>query len=282
MTLIDSLRQPEYTGENRCIPCTTANLVIAGVATLLVSVVSVPLGLAFLVAALASIWLRGYLVPGTPELTQRYLPDWVLAKFDKLPAEPFDVDGFDTETFLLDSGVVVDDEAAGDIVLDPTFEAAWYDRMAALGDGETDRDELAALIRRDPEEFEISYFGDAFVASVGPEWIGQWESRAAFVADMAAARELAERHPDWEHMPLTVRSRALGGLRLFLDRCPTCDGDVSMAPDVVKSCCRSYDVIAVRCEDCSARLLEADFDPAMLEDAAEAVDASGDGDAVVA
>jgi hypothetical protein len=281
MTLIDSLRQPEYTGENRCIPCTTANLVIAGALTLLVGVVSVPLGFAVLVAALGAIWLRGYLVPGTPELTQRYLPDWVLAKFDKLPAEPYDSEGFNVETFLLDAGVVVDDETVGDIVLDPAFEAAWYDRMAALDDGETDRDELAALIRHDPDEFGISYFGDAFVASVGPEWIGQWESRAAFVADMAAGRELADRHPDWDRMPLSVRSRALGGLRLFLDRCPTCDGDVSMAPDVVKSCCRSYDVIAVRCEGCGARLLEADFDAAMLGDDT-APDATSDGDAVVA
>jgi hypothetical protein len=52
-----------------------------------------------------------------------------------------------------------------------------------------------------------------------------------------------------------------------------------MAPDVVKSCCRSYDVIAVRCEDCGARLLEADYDPATLADETEMTDA---GDTVAA
>ena len=277
MKLLDSLRQPEYTGENRCMPCTITNLAIAGVATLLVGVVSVPLAAVFLVAALASIWLRGYLVPGTPELTRRYLPDWVLAKFDKLPAREFDVESFDTEAFLVEAGVVVEDESLGDIVLASDFEDAWYDRMSALGDGETDKTELGSLIRRDPEAFDISYFGDAFVASVGPEWIGQWESRAAFVADIAAARELVGRHADWTDMPLSLRSRVLGGLRLFLERCPTCDGTVSMAPEVVKSCCRSYDVIAVSCEDCGARLLEADYDPAMLavDDVEEADSAGG-------
>ena len=39
-----------------------------------------------LVVALAAIWLRGYLVPGTPELTKRYLPERALALFGKAPA----------------------------------------------------------------------------------------------------------------------------------------------------------------------------------------------------
>jgi hypothetical protein len=284
MTLIDDLRKPEYTGSNRCLPCTTVNVAIAAAGTLVLGFLSVPLAVGFLVLAVASIWLRGYLVPGTPELTKRYLPDWVLARFDKLPRDPIDPDDFDIETFLADAGVLVEDAAVGDVVLAPDFERAWADRMAALDDGDTDEAELASLIGRDPDEFETSHFGEAFVASVGPEWIGQWESRAAFVADVAAARELAVRSPDWETLPLSVRSRVLGGLRLFLERCPTCDGAVSMAPDVVTSCCRSYDVIAVRCEDCGARLLEADYDPATL--AEEATDAGGSdadaGDAVVA
>jgi hypothetical protein len=284
MTLLDSLRKPEYTGENRCIPCTTVNLVIAGVGGLLLALLSLPLAAGFVALALGSIWLRGYLVPGTPELTKRYFPDWLLARFDKLPRAQFDARTFDTEAFLAEAGVVVEDESLGDIALAPDFEAAWTERMADLGDGDTDKAELASLIGHDPDEFDISYFGDAFVASVGPEWIGQWESRAAFVADMAAARELAARTPDWGDMPLSLRSRVLGGLRLFLEQCPTCDGTVSMAPDVVKSCCRSYDVIAVRCEDCGARLLEADYDPASLYDDADGVEGAGVGtdDAVVA
>ena len=84
---VDRLRQPEYTGENRCIPCTAVNLVIAVVLALVVSVVLLPVtGLIVFAISVAAIYLRGYLVPGTPTLTKRYFPDWLLAKFDKGPA----------------------------------------------------------------------------------------------------------------------------------------------------------------------------------------------------
>ena len=83
---IDRLRQPEYTGENRCIPCTTVNLVIAVVLTVLAGVVFLPAAVAVFALSVAAIYLRGYLVPGTPTLTKRYFPDWLLAKFDKGPA----------------------------------------------------------------------------------------------------------------------------------------------------------------------------------------------------
>ena len=82
---LEEIRQPEYTGENRCVPCTIANFAITAVFAAAVALVSVPLSLGFVVAALGSIWLRGYLVPKTPELTKRYFPEWLLAKFDKEP-----------------------------------------------------------------------------------------------------------------------------------------------------------------------------------------------------
>ena len=80
---LDRVRQPEYTGENRCVPCTVANLAIAAVLTAGLAFASVPGAAVFAVFAVGSIWLRGYLVPKTPELTKRYFPDWLLAKFDK-------------------------------------------------------------------------------------------------------------------------------------------------------------------------------------------------------
>ena len=79
---LERVRQPEYVGENRCVPCTVTNLVIAAVLTAALAWLSVPLAVAFAVLAVASIWLRGYLVPKTPELTKQYLPNELLAKFD--------------------------------------------------------------------------------------------------------------------------------------------------------------------------------------------------------
>ncbi|MFB6108860.1 MAG: hypothetical protein ABEJ82_08485 [Haloplanus sp.] len=262
-TFVRSFRNPQYTGPNRCLPCTVTNVAIAGVGSLALAVFEPLLGVVAFLAALTAIYFRGYLVPGTPAFTARYFPDWLLARFDKV--EPFDFASYDTETTLREAGVVVDDATGSDLVLDADFERAWYERMAAMDGGATDRDELAALVDLDPAAFTIERFGDAVVASVDDARVGRWESRAAFVADVTAARELDARYPAWRSFPLAVRSELLGGLRLFLDRCPTCDGDVTVGQEVVKSCCRSYDVVAVSCSDCGARLLEADFDPGVLE-----------------
>ncbi|MFC6975122.1 hypothetical protein ACFQL1_11345 [Halomicroarcula sp. GCM10025709] len=81
--MLARLRDPEYTGENRCLPCTIVNsaiaVALAGAVGVGIAVATTPV-LAGVAAALVlavsalSIWLRGYLVPGTPELTKRYMP----------------------------------------------------------------------------------------------------------------------------------------------------------------------------------------------------------------
>lgn len=85
---LERLARPEYTGGNRCTPCTVVNLVFAVGLALAAGRVRSLLALPTLVAATVVIYLRGYLVPGTPALTRRYLPDRVLAAFDKRPNEP--------------------------------------------------------------------------------------------------------------------------------------------------------------------------------------------------
>lgn len=89
--LIDALRKPEYVGENRCPPCTAVNVAIAIAGSALILARSRRrrdrlFAVAALGGSLAAIYLRGYLVPGTPELTKRYLPERVLAAFGKEPA----------------------------------------------------------------------------------------------------------------------------------------------------------------------------------------------------
>lgn len=83
--VIDRLRQPEYVGENRCVPCTVVNSIIALLLAGAVALAWPPAGAAVLLLSAAAIYLRGYLVPGTPELTRRYLPDRVLRAFGKEP-----------------------------------------------------------------------------------------------------------------------------------------------------------------------------------------------------
>lgn len=87
-SLHDRLAKPEYTGENRCLPCTIVNLAIAVVlGGALWAILSPIVGLAAVGIGLAAIGLRGYIVPGTPTLTKRYFPDRVLAAFDKHPVD---------------------------------------------------------------------------------------------------------------------------------------------------------------------------------------------------
>ncbi|AHF98815.1 hypothetical protein HALLA_08015 [Halostagnicola larsenii XH-48] len=92
---IDRLRQPAYTGENRCTPCTILNVVIAAVLVAVavgVTVSNTGLAAATVVGTVlaavsgATIYLRGYLVPGTPRLTEAMLPARVRQWFEKRPS----------------------------------------------------------------------------------------------------------------------------------------------------------------------------------------------------
>ncbi|MFD1645253.1 hypothetical protein [Haloarchaeobius litoreus] len=259
-SFVDQLRRPEYTGENRCIPCTVTNLGIAGVLSAGAFLLSPWLAAVVALTSVTAIYLRGYLVPGTPELTKRYFPDRLLAWFDKAPAG-FHAESFAVEPLLLDAGAVVPGEA--DLELDPTFAVAWHAEMETLADKPSQRAALAALTDLDAESIRLDTRPGRFVAWYDGEWLGQWESRAAFIADVAAAPVLAAGLDDWETMPVAYRSELLAGLRLFLDRCPACEGDVSFGTDVVESCCRSYDVVAANCEGCDARLFELPYDESM-------------------
>jgi len=265
------LRDPRYTGANRCLPCTVVNLAIAAVIALAIATISLPWALAVLGLSMLTIAVRGYLVPGTPTLTKRYLPDRVLGWFDKRPDRALDgaVDGdgrsIDPGRMLLNAGVLREDPAVDDYVLEESFHAAWVDRATTVADRDEDATELARFLDVDPELVSLIDRGYAFVASLDGEWIGQWESRSAFVADMAAAAVLAERFDEWSTLSTARRSELLGSLRLFVERCPTCDGTVTLGTTVVESCCRQYDVLAATCDDCGARLFEADVDPDALE-----------------
>ena len=102
--------------------------------------------------------------------------------------------------------------------------------------------------------------GSATVARIDGTRAGQWESRAALIADLAAAHELPDRVEGWESMPTEVRSQLLGGLRIFLEDCPDCGGPVLAGRETVTSCCRSHEVVAASCEECGARLLELPYE----------------------
>ncbi|MEY7852173.1 hypothetical protein AB7C87_23565 [Natrarchaeobius sp. A-rgal3] len=265
------MKNPTYTGENRCVPCTLLNLVLAVV--LSVTVVAVlsgtgtalgaPAGVATFVAATALIYFRGYLVPGTPTLTKRYVPERVLAAFDKAPERTEWVET-DPRELLFSLGVVVDDPAMDDLVLDPAFVDAWNRSIEVHRTEESElRRSLARLSGTGPRDLEFRDGPHVFALETSDAHLANWPSQAACIADAAGAVVLPEWDSDWDRRPVAVRADLLGVLRLFLERCPTCDGHVSLSQDVVESCCRRRDVAAATCRDCDARLFEMDVDPAM-------------------
>ena len=273
--VISRFKRPEYTGENRCLPCTVVNAVIAALVGLIVAAagavavspaVGVGVGVATVGAGLAVIYLRGYLVPGTPSLTRRYFPAWLLALFGKEPVlerhQPIgDAGEIDPESALLRIGALEECQDGEELCLTEPFREAWRAELEAL-DPESGRDRLLWLLDVDVDESDVSYkeFGSAFRARVDGTPVGKWESEAAFLSDLGAAKVFAEHHPDWHELPVESRGQLLNAVRLFADTCPSCGGEPSFGAETVRSCCSSYEVAVVTCDDCEARLFETPVD----------------------
>lgn len=176
--LFETVRQPEYTGKNRCAPCTWANSVIAVVLSLAVGALVVSVATAAIAVAAAgtvlglstgAIYLRGYLVPGTPELTAKYFPVWLFEKFDKSPA-PFwpsteveDVEEVEEVEFDIDPVVALQESGAvrecphvDDLCLSDAFRRHWHDQF----DRVWARDEVTVLADHfDVGEHEVTVPG---------------------------------------------------------------------------------------------------------------------------
>ncbi|MEF8820380.1 MAG: hypothetical protein V5A31_13740 [Haloferacaceae archaeon] len=242
--LYDRVRDPAYTGRNRCTACTVVNAVLAAAAAGLVAVVSPPLAVLVLVVAAAVVALRGYLVPGTPALTHRCLPDRIHALF-----EAGDVPTEDPGAALVALGVL-DDPA------DPSL-TPWFRRRHAAALARYVGDALAV----DPASvaFEAAPDGDGVVATVDGDWVGAWPSRAALVADAATDAVLSAR-PAWTDLDHAARADLAGRVRGFVDDCPACGGNVVDSNATVDSCCRSVEVLARSCAACDARVVELERD----------------------
>jgi hypothetical protein len=263
-------KRPEYTGTNRCLPCTAVNVALAAVfaissAVIVATTVSVSaaslVGISVFGGSLLVIYFNGYLVPGTPALTKRYLPRWLLAAFGKDPFARLD-GTFDPDETLRTVGVVI--EGREDLQLLPVFKNAW--RTAIDDIGTADMSTEAEIIQRivslsgfNADGIEIIDDPEAFRVWYGEELIANWESRAACIADLAAADILPEYDSWWQERPLAMQAELLGALRLFLDRCPVCHGAVTLSLEVVSSCCSDYNVVATTCDGCNARLFEAEL-----------------------
>jgi len=286
--MLESVREEKYTGENRCGPCTVLNLVIAGLVGSAVARKSRLGGVVVVGVSVGLIYLRGYLVPGTPTLTKRYLPATVLRWFGKDPelemasglgaggdgvTEPETAeredgptpetepagDEVDLESYFIDHSVLELCAGGTDLCLTDEFGADWSASLGAVDDvAGTD---LADALDLDGDgAYAIAEHGDARVLRRDEDIVGKWPSQAALVADVAAASVLADRDPSWAAREPEIRGQILNGLRLFLPTCPNGE-DVELTEETVESCCQSHEVVAAVCAESGDRLFEQRLDP---------------------
>lgn len=260
-TVLARLRHPEYTGSNRCWPCTVVNAIALAVLAAGVSVVSIPAGMAVAGIGGVAIWLRGYLLPFTP----LYAP--ILA--DRLPGDLFHQEppsdslastaASEAEAVLaelVDAGVL---RASGDTLdLDETFESEWYEEMERL-DSVTDEALARELESRLFDEHDVSVHAKTdppyIVVSDGTSSIANetWIRRPIATVEAAAGFTLQ----DWDVDPDVV-TPAAHSLGLFLGTCPRCGTELQEQP--ASGCCGPPEtgpngnlVGEIVCESCAIR-----------------------------
>lgn len=262
--LIESLRDPGYTGDRRCWPCTVVNAVLVGLAALVIGrrwrrlAGMLVLGIGGLLIA-----LRGYVVPYTPRFAPRLvdrLP--VDLGFDHAPpAEPSDSlvapeNPDQLVGVLIEAGVLTGEET---LYLEDGFAAVWEREMAALRE-ETDHEVAAAAAAAVPYEADSTVSGERLLVAGDRD---AWLSRPVAIAETAGIEALVDAGLDRE-----TAASAAGALRMFLPVCPDCGGPV--IESTIGNCCGGTkgvydrpDREALVCGDCESVLYE--FQP--LDDA---------------
>lgn len=267
--LLDRLRQPEHTGENRCQPCTVVNVVIAAAVAGVLALVAVEAGVVVFALSVLVIYLRGYLVPYTPTLTAKYLPEPVLRALGKEP-EPASADrawraieklerereaNVVVDRFLLNAGAVEHaDTESGDLRLTDRLKERVDTRLAELGEEPVTTERIAALFDADPAE--VSRKDREYPAYEVGIRIRKWPSDAALKADIATDAALTESTDRWGTVPVEQRMEMRALLRTCRTDCPMCGGDLIETSETVESCCVDVDRYAFRCEVCGVHLAE--------------------------
>ena len=266
LPVLDRFREPAYTGANRCVPCTVVNVVIAVLVSGVVGVPFAPAGVAVFALSLLSIYLRGYLIPGTPTLTKRYLPAPIQERFDDhgddeeewetlQKVEEHRQNTVDPEQFLVDEGVVARGDEGEDRFTDE-FAALREDHLATSRDSLDDPATLAGLFDADPDSVSIE--DRDYPAISIDNRIRKWPSEAALLADVATDAALAAWTDRWADVPLEQRATVREALRTLCEGCPACGGEITTTAEKVESCCGLHEVIAAECEACGDRLRELD------------------------
>lgn len=262
MNLLDTLRDPAHTGENRCRPCTAVNVALVAAGTILAGVAFPPAAPVVLLGGLLVVYFRGYVVPGTP----RFAPRLVAA----LPADlGFEAakeasrhersdslgEDVDPERLIADlsaAGVLVETDV--ELRLADDFREAFERRCETLR--ALDDDELATRTANAASGTPDGKAVNNRILIAGDRDV--WLSPAVAIAETAAVETLAE----WD-LDSDIRQAAARPLRTFVRTCPACGGTVRET--TLRNCCggpgsthRNPERAVLACEACDAVVFEFD------------------------
>ncbi|POG56601.1 hypothetical protein [Haloferax marisrubri] len=183
------------------------------------------------------------------------------------PSPPLSLDGRVDLTAALHGAGVFATDADDSLSLSPQFADDWRTRMLETEGRSRDREALAGLLGVDPDRVEMGWNERGLFARLDRGTVGQWASRAAFVADLTAVATFRRYYPEWWRLSTADRNRVLGALRLCLRTCPTCDGAVTVETEQVGSSERDGTKrrVSATCRGCDASL----FDGVVEQSAAE-------------
>jgi len=236
MDIFGTLRNPAQTGERRCVPCTIVNLAVLWVLVNVIvlfgpAVVALPV----FAVGLGTIWLRGYLVPYTPQFAPKLVaaspvPDtWFHDTRETGALSPDSEDGDAMVAALAQAGIIeVDGER---LLLAREFEQQWHaemDRLASLSLSAL-ADELGSIDSL-PAVRPVESDGKSWLAVSGQTAL---VPRHVAVAERGAIDALATAVDD----PATRLAMARP-LREFLTACPVCDTAFELSTEV--ACCGGH------------------------------------------
>lgn len=263
----------EYTGDQRCLPCTVVNLGLLILSGLTIALLSKLAAVAFGILGIFLIWIRGYFVPYTPQFAPKiaaHLPitfyeearqSSSLMEFSERGIETTRNGGKvmlgtderdasnDVSTTILpplsEAGIIRQRDDT--LVLDESYREKW---RSVIRDVRGDNLKAAIEMTTPAENVERVTEGEAtwYVLTDEDRSIKSetWLSPAVAIAEVAAIEALED------SLSSSTVVQAAAFLRPFLEQCPVCEGD--LIETTADQCCASYgpdgpqNVLA--CSDC--------------------------------
>lgn len=151
---------------------------------------------------------------------------------------------------LFDSSVIIDTNDR--LTLTEDFRTDWQRRIDQVTDDPIQY--LSLLLDTDPELMSVAEDGDGVsvqdTSGSGTRTVGEWPSETALVADIAAFVALGEWLPEFEELSGAERDELVARLRVFLEACPDCGGELEHASGEGES-----DVPSMWCVECGATVI---------------------------